>query len=1092
MSKIFRRTVSLVVCLSLCVSVFAGLTVQGAFQTTVTGWPTGLDTEQYPWFGSGISEADQKATRDAMVDEIVYQNDVLNFRMGTKDDGTTTHDFKDSDDGKAWDGMLCLQMENRDASKTDNVGNPWQQEGRRWCVIDSPFIGMAFSVKGVMASQFSKYGDSALGNEFQIGDTLYQAYWFSYEFMKTNGDDKQSYGYFPGNVPDTSGQERDYLDGSNNTFRYAVAKYNQDNKRAGTNGKGLTVGYPNGYAVKTPDDKILYQTFTNPQGTAYVAINTSAIPNANLTGAYVIAGDLAARFISLGEEDDARFAITGAPISNAVSGKQQFEKGTLTASGFQNSSKEITAFSLPGEVSSAVIDQNAGTITAFLPEGTNVSSLTPTVTITGESYTPTGAQNFTNPVKYTVKAQNGETKEYTVTIKFLSETDIGSFKIGDIEGTINQDTKVITIVVPSSVDLTAVTPVITTVNAGATVTPAGPVDLSNSWTSPVKFTVTKDAQTKEYTVKARKKSADTTITSFKISKDQFKYTEDLTNDIVATIDNNAKRINITYPYGNSTSALVTPVITLAAGATISPDPAVAPRDQVDRVYTVTAEDGNTTDYTVKVAAGPVIPLPQIDSLNIEIEASAMWDRFGSATAKDNAKAQILAEYNYQRSIGYDCGDISGKLEGWGNTLIRQFFVGGMGQGSILAGNTLIGMDVADGLAYTIKNQMTHAWTRQVKDSTGKDVPAFDNAGAPVVDEFTMGGKLYQQFSRSYGIVENGQANRVVNGVGYYDADFMTAIQSTTTWFDATKGEVLGGVADDFRRAYEVANKDNHNPGIALDGNLRYNKDYDFTYQVFSGSGELHATDRNASNKTLIVSGTQEAQAIALYGVYKELYESIPGETVALTLDGVSLKYNKTYGVPVKAPLIRGNDISLDFQVGESKYHAQGTLVNGNLTDVKLLDGPSESDNNFVKSISFAGNPTMEFYNEDPDGPSSGKIVLTFDGYYMDSTLTVTSLELEDPTATANVEAGGTLDILYGSAKFIVTAEDGTARTFYITVQDDSTTDGYDPDDEDGDGIDDGTPDDGNPAGGEMALGLGGLFLVAAGGALAFAFRKKNK
>ncbi len=75
--------------------------------------------------------------------------------------------------------------------------------------------------------------------------------------------------------------------------------------------------------------------------------------------------------------------------------------------------KDITSFSLAG-VNGLIIDTN---IIVVLPHGANVSSLTPTILSSAKAtYSPKSAQNFTSPIKYTVKAEDGTTKVYTVTV----------------------------------------------------------------------------------------------------------------------------------------------------------------------------------------------------------------------------------------------------------------------------------------------------------------------------------------------------------------------------------------------------------------------------------------------------------------------------------------------------------------------------------------------------------------------------------------------------------------------------------------------------------------------------------------------------
>lgn len=76
----------------------------------------------------------------------------------------------------------------------------------------------------------------------------------------------------------------------------------------------------------------------------------------------------------------------------------------------------ITSFVVAGE--QATIDAANKTITATLPIGTSLTNLTPTVS--GDniaSYIPQGAQDFTNPVQYTVTSASGKTATYTVTLQ---------------------------------------------------------------------------------------------------------------------------------------------------------------------------------------------------------------------------------------------------------------------------------------------------------------------------------------------------------------------------------------------------------------------------------------------------------------------------------------------------------------------------------------------------------------------------------------------------------------------------------------------------------------------------------------------------
>ena len=56
-------------------------------------------------------------------------------------------------------------------------------------------------------------------------------------------------------------------------------------------------------------------------------------------------------------------------------------------------------------------------ITVTVPAGTDVTALEPVVSHTGQMIEPTGAQDFTEPVEYTVTAQNMEKQIYVITVE---------------------------------------------------------------------------------------------------------------------------------------------------------------------------------------------------------------------------------------------------------------------------------------------------------------------------------------------------------------------------------------------------------------------------------------------------------------------------------------------------------------------------------------------------------------------------------------------------------------------------------------------------------------------------------------------------
>jgi formylglycine-generating enzyme required for sulfatase activity len=107
-----------------------------------------------------------------------------------------------------------------------------------------------------------------------------------------------------------------------------------------------------------------------------------------------------------------------------------------------SNAKEITAFSVLGIGGTITNNPNGstGSISLVLPYGTDRSSLTPAITCTtGAVVIPVSgtAQDFTTPAAYTVTAQDGTTRTYTVTV---TNADIASISMVSVSGgTVTED-----------------------------------------------------------------------------------------------------------------------------------------------------------------------------------------------------------------------------------------------------------------------------------------------------------------------------------------------------------------------------------------------------------------------------------------------------------------------------------------------------------------------------------------------------------------------------------------------------------------------------------------------------------------------------
>ena len=91
----------------------------------------------------------------------------------------------------------------------------------------------------------------------------------------------------------------------------------------------------------------------------------------------------------------------------------------VTRSPILSAEKDITAFTINGIIGNSAIDANAATVKLTVNASTNITSLAPTISISNfASINPnsSAARDFTNPVNYTVTAQDNSTKVWTVTV----------------------------------------------------------------------------------------------------------------------------------------------------------------------------------------------------------------------------------------------------------------------------------------------------------------------------------------------------------------------------------------------------------------------------------------------------------------------------------------------------------------------------------------------------------------------------------------------------------------------------------------------------------------------------------------------------
>jgi hypothetical protein len=170
-----------------------------------------------------------------------------------------------------------------------------------------------------------------------------------------------------------------------------------------------------------------------------------------------------------------------------------------------SSAKDITRFTINGlDAVIATLTPTTGVITINMPNGTDLTALTPDIEINGKTVSPASGvpQNFSGPVLYTVTAADNTTKVYTVNVGVVNGNGtklITSFKINGVSGSITNgaSSSTITLTLPAGTDLSAQTPFIV-INGSSLSPPSG---VPQDFRTPVTYTVTaSDGSTRVYTV----------------------------------------------------------------------------------------------------------------------------------------------------------------------------------------------------------------------------------------------------------------------------------------------------------------------------------------------------------------------------------------------------------------------------------------------------------------------------------------------------------------------------------------------------------------------------------------------------------------
>ncbi|WP_152001203.1 MULTISPECIES: DUF5018 domain-containing protein, partial [unclassified Imperialibacter] len=265
----------------------------------------------------------------------------------------------------------------------------------------------------------------------------------------------------------------------------------------------------------------------------------------------------------------------------------------------ESTDANILSFVLAEQAGDAVITNADHTVAIDVVFGTDITALTPAITISAEaSISPlTGAaQDFTNAVVYTVTAEEGNMQDWTVTVTVAPNTasNILTFVLAEQTGdaTINATDHTVAIGVPYGTDLTALTPTIT-VSEQATIDPTN--EAAVDFSSAVVYTVTAgDGSTQEWTVTVTPAmNSATDILTFVLAEQ--------IGDAVIDAENHT--VSVTVATGTDATVLA-PTITVSNQATISPASGAAQDFSAPVTYTVTAGNGATEEWAVTVTVEP--------------------------------------------------------------------------------------------------------------------------------------------------------------------------------------------------------------------------------------------------------------------------------------------------------------------------------------------------------------------------------------------------------------------------------------------------------------------------------------------------------
>lgn len=305
-----------------------------------------------------------------------------------------------------------------------------------------------------------------------------------------------------------------------------------------------------------------------------------------------------------------------------------------------NDGNLITSFAVQSGNLTADVQINGTEVEVFIPHDFDLTQVLLNLAVSQGaeiSPNPSSITSLIDPIKFTITAENGDQRIYTITIvtEKSPENEMLSFIILDeateIEAEIDQENNTVKYLFPHTWDLSQTTTKIT-ISEKATISPDP--DEVFDYSEPVVYTITaENGETRDYEVDLeRELSAENEILSFTILNSPM--------NLEADIDQENGQINQKLPFGIDLTQIQV-ALTISENANINPDPETVMDYTNPVLFTVTSENEEAKEYTVTL-----LPMSDAVYINCDIDNASKW--FGG----DKRAYEVDPEYYFEpRNVG---------------------------------------------------------------------------------------------------------------------------------------------------------------------------------------------------------------------------------------------------------------------------------------------------------------------------------------------------------------------------------------------------------------------------------------------------------